>query len=115
MASDCIFCRIVAGEAPANVVYSDDEISAFYDIYPQAKIHLLVIPNRHFVSLNDATDADPDLPGRLVRVAVAVARQVGIDQSGYRVVTNTGVDARQSVDHLHFHVLGGEKMSPRLA
>lgn len=114
MAKDCIFCRIVAGEAPASVLYADDEITAFRDIYPQANVHVLVIPNQHFVSLNDASEAEPDLIGRLVQVAVMVAKQEGIAESGYRVVTNTGKDARQSVDHLHFHVLGGEQMSGRL-
>lgn len=114
MTSDCIFCRIVAGDASATVVYADGEITAFTDIHPQANVHILVIPNRHFVSLNDATDADAELLGRLVRVAVGVARQAGIEESGYRVVTNTGSDARQSVDHLHFHVLGGQRLSARL-
>ncbi len=115
MASDCIFCRIAAGDAPAQVVYSDDTITAFKDIFPQAKVHILVIPNMHYQSLNDASAADPDLPGKLMHVAVKVARQEGIAESGYRVATNTGADARQSVDHLHFHVLGGEKLSGRLA
>lgn len=115
MNPNCIFCRIVEGTAPASVVYADDEVMAFRDIHPQAKTHVLIIPKRHFVSLNDATEADPTLAGRLVQVAVAIARQEGIDENGYRVVTNTGRDACQSVDHLHFHLLGGEHMSPRIA
>ncbi len=115
MASDCIFCRIVAGEARADVVYSANGITAFRDIHPQAKVHILVIPNEHYDSLNDALEADPELPGRLVQAAAEVARQIGVAESGYRVATNTGSDARQSVGHLHFHVLGGERLSPRVA
>ncbi len=114
MASDCIFCRIVARQAPADIVYADDEVTAFRDIGPQARVHILVIPNQHFVSLNDAMVAAPELANHLIQAAVTVARQEGIADSGYRVATNTGKDARQSVDHLHFHVLGGERMSASL-
>jgi histidine triad (HIT) family protein len=113
--SNCIFCRIVAGAAPADVVYSDDMVLAFRDINPQAPVHVLVIPKQHYTSLNDAGGEDVHLLGRLVRAAAIVAMQEGIAESGYRVVTNTGHDARQSVDHLHFHVLGGTRMSARLA
>jgi histidine triad (HIT) family protein len=97
------------------VVYSADGITAFRDIHPQAKVHILVIPNEHYVSLNDVLTVEPDLPGRLVQAAAEIARTLGISDSGYRVATNTGSDARQSVGHLHFHLLGGERLSPRLA
>ncbi len=115
VSSDCIFCRIAAGNAPADVVYSADGITAFRDIHPQAKVHILVIPNEHFDSLNHALQTDPELPGRLIHAAAEVARQAGISDSGYRVATNIGPDGRQSVGHLHFHVLGGERLSPRVA
>lgn len=114
MEPDCIFCRIVAGELPARVVYRDDEALAFQDIHPQASVHLLVIPTRHIASLHQARDLDPALLGRLLQVASQVAEGAGIAQSGYRVVTNTGPDADQSVAHLHFHVLGGNQLRPRL-
>ena len=114
MASDCIFCRIVVGDAPASIVYSDDDVTAFRDISPQARVHVLIVPNRHYLSLIDAAEMEPDLPGRLVHAAVQVARDEGIDQSGYRLVTNLGPDALQSVDHLHFHLLGGQELIARL-
>lgn len=110
MANDCIFCRIVAGELPATIVYQDDEVTAFNDINPQASIHVLVIPNQHVTSLNEADKMDPALLGRLLQVAAKVARDAGLAESGYRVVTNTGPDSGQSVFHLHFHVLGGNPL-----
>lgn len=114
MELDCIFCRIVAGELPTRVVYRDDEVLAFHDIHPQASVHLLVIPTRHVASLHQTRDLDPQLLGRLLWVAAEVAEAAGIAESGYRVVTNTGPDADQSVAHLHFHVLGGNQLRPRL-
>ena len=106
----CIFCRIAAGEIPAQVVYRDDRATVFRDIQPQASTHLLVIPNQHIASLSDAEQADPALLGHLLQVAATVAREAGIDESGYRVVTNVGPDSGQSVFHLHFHVLGGNRL-----
>ena len=110
MANDCIFCRIVAGELPATIVYQDDEVTAFNDINPQASTHVLVIPNQHITSLNQAEETDPVLLGRLLQVAAKVARDAGLAESGYRVVTNTGPDSGQTVFHLHFHVLGGNPL-----
>jgi histidine triad (HIT) family protein len=112
--ADCIFCQIVAGQLPATMLYQDDEITAFRDIQAQATSHVLVIPNRHIASLGDTSDADIELLGRILRVAVSLAKEEGIAESGYRVVTNTGHDAQQSVDHLHFHLLGGNTLVPRL-
>ena len=111
--ANCIFCKIAAGQAPARTVYADDHVTAFHDIRPQASIHILVIPNRHLESLNEAGE-EAELLGRLLRVARQVAEESGIDQSGYRVVTNTGPHGCQSVAHLHFHVLGGNQLQPRL-
>ncbi len=114
MVSDCIFCRIVAGEAPSDILYADDDVAAFRDISPQARVHVLLVPRRHYTSLIDAAAAEPELPGKLVHAAIQVAQTEGIDATGYRLVTNVGRDAKQSVDHLHFHVLGGAPLSGRL-
>lgn len=114
MPADCIFCRIVAGELPATKLYQDGEITVFRDIQPQASSHLLIIPNRHIVSLSDTSEDDIELLGRLLRIAVKIANEEGLADSGYRVVTNTGRNAQQSVDHLHFHLLGGNTLVPRL-
>ncbi len=105
----------MAGNAPSDILYSDEDVTAFRDVVPQARVHVLLVPNRHYTSLIDAAESEPELPGRLVHAAIQVAREEGIDASGYRLVTNVGRDAKQSVDHLHFHVLGGEPLIGRLA
>jgi len=104
--SDCIFCRIAAGEIPAKVVHSDDEALAFHDLAPKAPTHVLVIPRRHIASLAEATDDDAAVLGHLVAVANRLARSLGLDD-GYRLVINSGAAAGQSVFHLHLHLLGG--------
>jgi histidine triad (HIT) family protein len=106
--SSCLFCRIAAGEIPATIVAETDWAVAFRDIAPKAPVHVLVIPRRHVESLSEETDV-AEL-GELLMLAVDVARQEGIAESGYRVVTNVGEDGGQSVGHLHFHVLGGRAM-----
>lgn len=108
--SPCTFCRIAAGEAPARTVYEDEEILAFEDIRPQAPLHILVIPRRHMASLNEATEDDARLVGRLLLKARDLARARGIASRGYRIVTNCGPEAGQSVFHLHVHLLGGRPM-----
>jgi histidine triad (HIT) family protein len=107
----CIFCRIAAGEAPAEIVLADDEAVAFRDLMPKAPTHLLVIPRRHVASLAGAGPADQALMGRLLLMAAEAARRAGIADGGYRVVTNVGAGAGQSVFHLHLHVLGGRRFS----
>lgn len=107
--SACLFCRIVAGEVPAKVVHDDDEILAFRDISPQAPVHVLLIPKRHIASVGDATEEDTALLGKLLLVAKGIAEKEGI-ASGYRLVTNRGAEAGQSVFHLHVHLLGGRPM-----
>jgi histidine triad (HIT) family protein len=107
--SDCLFCKIVAGEIPTKKIYEDDEILAFHDVNPQAPSHALIVPKRHIASLNDAESAEAELLGRLLLTARKVASQLGI-ASGYRVVNNCGAAAGQSVFHVHFHVLGGRPM-----
>ncbi len=109
MTSDCLFCRIAAGEIPADLVAEDERWVAFRDIQPQAPVHVLVVPRAHLQSAIDL-EADPELAGELLRAAVVAARAEGVDQDGYRVVTNVGERAGQSVMHLHFHVLGGRRM-----
>ena len=106
--SDCLFCRIVAGDIPATVVWESDDYLAFRDIEPQAPTHVLVIPRRHVASLDQADDGA--LLGGALLAAAEVARQEGIAASGYRTVINTNADARQTVFHLHVHVLGGRGM-----
>lgn len=108
---DCLFCRIAAGEIPSTQVHADDEVIAFRDIAPKAPVHVLVIPRRHIPSAADLAAADGPLLARMVGVAAEVARREGIADSGYRIVTNVGADAGQSVAHLHLHLLGGRRMS----
>lgn len=110
MPQDCIFCKIVAGEIPADKVYEDDQVLAFKDINPQAPVHVLVIPKRHVESLATAGEADADTLGHLLTVAAQVARETGVAESGYRVVLNTGRDGGMAVFHLHAHVLGGRRL-----
>jgi histidine triad (HIT) family protein len=107
--SDCLFCKLGAKEIPAKLVYEDADIFAFEDIHPQSPTHLLISPRKHLVSLNDATEEDAALLGRMLLVAKQLAVESGIT-SGYRVVINNGPGAGQSVDHLHVHVLGGRAM-----
>lgn len=109
--SDCLFCAIVAGGIPADVVHSDDEVLAFRDVNPQAPVHVLVIPKSHHATAAELAAADPALAGRLLEVAGTIAAREGVDESGYRIVTNTGESAGQSVHHVHFHVLGGRALT----
>jgi histidine triad (HIT) family protein len=110
--ADCLFCRVVEGEIPATIVKRTGDAVAFRDIDPRAPTHVLVIPTRHVPAVRDVRGSDGDaLLGGLLRFAAEVATELGLDAGGYRIVTNTGKDAGQSVDHLHFHVLGGRKLS----
>ena len=109
--SDCVFCKIASGKIPVKAVHQDEEIFAFEDANPQAPVHVLVIPKRHLVTLNEATETDRGLLGRLLEAATLVAAKKGIAESGYRVVTNTGRNGGQTVFHLHLHVLGGRRMT----
>ena len=108
--TDCVFCKIVAGEIPGEIVYQDDQVVAFRDINPQAPTHVLVVPRRHIATINDLQEADAEVVGRLYLAAAAVARQEGIDQRGYRTVMNCNADAGQAVFHIHLHVLGGRAL-----
>jgi histidine triad (HIT) family protein len=108
--SDCIFCRIVAGEFGTTFAAEGDWVVAFDDLSPQAPTHVLIVPRRHLSSLTDIGTRDGELLAEIVTVANQVARDRGIEESGYRLLTNVGPDAGQSVFHLHWHLLGGKKL-----
>jgi histidine triad (HIT) family protein len=110
MTSNCIFCQIIAGTAPAEILYRDDQVVAFLDTRPAAPTHILVVPIQHIVSVNELNLKDESLVGHLFTVACQVAAQAGIRKSGYRCIINTGPDSGQAVFHLHLHVLGGRRM-----
>ena len=105
-----IFDKIIAREIPADIVYEDDDCLAFRDIQPQAPVHVLVIPKKRIVNVAAFSDSDQALAGRLLLAVRDVASQLGLTEGGYRVVANCGRDGGQSVDHLHFHILGGRPM-----
>ena len=107
--TDCIFCKMVAGEIKPDVVFEDETILAFRDIEPQAPVHLLIIPKQHIVNLNDLDDVA--LGGRLLQVAAQLAAQLGVADSGYRTVFNSNRDGGQSVYHMHLHLLAGRRMA----
>lgn len=109
--ADCLFCRIIAGEVPADFVHQDDRAVVIRDLNPQAPTHLLVIPRDHLESLDDASQRDEALLGHLLRVAARVANAAGLAEDGYRTVINNGAGAGQSVFHLHVHVLGGRPLN----
>jgi histidine triad (HIT) family protein len=109
--SDCLFCQIVAGQIPAKVSAESDDSLAFYDIAPQAPVHVLVVPKAHFDSVNEVTLKHPGVFEDLIRLAQKVAEFEGLKESGYRLVVNVGRDGQQTVAHLHVHVLGGRQMT----
>jgi histidine triad (HIT) family protein len=104
---DCIFCRIVAGEIPSDVVYRDDYVTAFRDIEPQAPLHVVIVTNEHVQSTEQLEDRHEAATGRLLLAARHVARQEGVSEHGYRLTINTGRNANQLVQHLHLHLMGG--------
>ena len=107
----CLFCRIAAGEIPARIAYQDDSVIAFHDIDPRAPTHVLVIPREHLPSVDAVEARDGPTLAAMVAAAQKVAREVGAERSGYRLVFNHGPDAGQSVDHLHLHLLAGRKLT----
>lgn len=106
----CIFCKIAAGEIPANKLLDEPELVAFHDLHPQAPVHVLVIPREHIDNVAAAGAEHEALLGRLLRAGVQAATAAGVNESGFRLVLNVGPDAGQSVDHLHLHVLGGRPL-----
>lgn len=114
MAENCLFCKIISGEIPARKVWEDELCYAFDDIAPQAPKHILLVPKRHVAGLNDM-ETLPDVElAHCLRTAGLIARQEGIDQGGYRLLSNCGAHGCQSVQHLHFHLLGGRQLSEKM-
>ncbi len=109
--ADCLFCRIAAGEIPATVIYQDEQVVAFRDISPQAPTHVLVIPRKHIPALVGLSPEEDALVGYLVRISAQIAESEGLAESGFRLVVNNGREAGQSVEHVHFHLLGGRPLS----
>ena len=109
--SDCLFCRLIKGEVKSKAVYEDDEIFAFEDINPQAPIHILIIPKKHIPGLTRLGEEDKELVGKIHLAARRIAEEHSLDESGFRMVANSGPDAGETVEHLHFHLLGGRKLS----
>jgi len=103
----CLFCQVAAHEKPSKILYEDEQCVVFQDINPKAPVHMLVIPRKHITSLNDAQEEDKALLGHMLMVAGRMAREQGIDGTGYRTVINTNAEAGQTVFHLHLHILGG--------
>lgn len=112
--NDCLFCRIMNGEIPSTKVYEDETVYAFRDIAPMAPVHILIVPKAHIASAADITTENADLVAHIFAVIPQIAAAEGLE-NGFRVVTNSGADACQSVQHLHFHLLGGAKMADRMA
>jgi histidine triad (HIT) family protein len=108
---DCLFCKIAAGQIPAKIVYKDDVIVAFEDINPQAPHHIIIIPHKHIATLNDLNTEDNQMLGHMVQSAAKLAKQLNIAEDGYRLVINCNAGAGQSVFHIHFHLLGGRRLT----
>jgi histidine triad (HIT) family protein len=111
---DCLFCKIVAGQIPSTKVYEDDKIVAFKDIEPQAPVHVLVIPKEHIAGMAAVTEKNAEILATMLIKIPEIAKSLGIFESGFRVVSNSGEDARQTVPHLHFHILGGTRLSGKM-
>ncbi|CAG7619881.1 histidine triad nucleotide-binding protein [Paenibacillus allorhizosphaerae] len=107
---DCIFCKIVEGTIPSKKVFENDHVVAFHDIQPAAPVHMLIIPKKHIAAMNDVAEEDLPLIGEIHQAALQIAREQGVAESGYRLINNCGKDSGQVVFHLHYHLLGGEKL-----
>ena len=111
---DCLFCKIIRKEIPADIVYEDEDILAFKDIQPAAPIHILVIPKKHIESINQLQPEDEAIVGKIYTKIKQIAKEQGVDETGYRVIVNCGKDAGQEVMHLHFHLLAGKKLGEKI-
>lgn len=112
---DCIFCKIANKDIPSQVVFENENILAFKDLSPQAPVHILVIPKKHISSMNEINNENSSVVAEIFQVISQIAKQENIKESGYRVISNCGEDGCQSVHHLHFHILGGKKLSETLS
>jgi len=108
--TDCLFCKIIHREIPAEVTFQDEVITVFKDIHPAAPVHFLIVPNKHIASVKEMDEGDEELLGKLFSAAKAAAERAGIAASGYRLIINNGPDAHQEIFHIHMHLLGGAKM-----
>jgi histidine triad (HIT) family protein len=111
---DCVFCKVVAGELSTKTLYENDAVIAFADISPMAPVHALIVPKKHLGGINELSEEDAGVVGHMIMAARRLARQLGVADSGYRLVINTGADATQTVPHLHMHLLGGRPLEPKL-
>lgn len=108
---DCLFCKIISGEIPSDKVYEDEYVYAFYDIEPQAPVHILLVPKKHISGTNEITSQNCDVVGHIFAAAAKIAAEQGIADNGYRIVNNCGEYGGQTVGHLHFHMLGGRMLA----
>ena len=111
---NCLFCKIIKGDIPSTKVYEDEEVYAFKDINPEAPVHILVVPKKHISSINEIEDEDRELIGKIFISIKKIAKEQGVEESGYRVVSNCGKDAGQTVMHLHFHILAGKDLGEKV-
>ena len=109
--NDCLFCKMISGEIPCDIVYEDESVFAFRDIDPKAPTHILLIPRKHIRSINELGESERNLAGELLLTAKKIAKDEGIDESGFRTIFNTNSDGGQTVFHIHMHILGGRKMA----
>lgn len=112
--AECIFCKIVNGEIPSQIVYYNDKVTAFRDINPKAPVHVLIIPNKHIDPKDNLESEDTAVMSDILLAAKEVAKRENVDNSGFRLLINAGTDAGQEVDHLHMHLFGGKKLGPML-
>ncbi|EPR10830.1 histidine triad nucleotide-binding protein [Ruminiclostridium papyrosolvens] len=112
--SDCIFCKIINGEIPSKKVYETDKVYAFHDINPEAPVHVLIVPKEHISSHNELNHENVDVMKDIHLAANEIAKQLGISESGYRLINNCGADAGQTVFHLHYHLVGGTAMGSKI-
>lgn len=110
----CLFCKILAGEIPSAKVYEDEQVFAFRDIAPVAPVHVLIVPKKHMANILELAGDDTGIANAVVNAVRIIAEQEGVAESGFRVVTNCGRDGAQSVEHLHFHLLGGAKLGEKM-